>query len=72
MTVNYALYLARSILNVFVTDLRATGLDFFMGFFFRHLPCRDVFIGVAVWNRAPANGEGNFLNLKNEPSICID
>lgn len=33
MTVNYALYLARSILNVFVTDLRATGLDFFMGFF---------------------------------------
>lgn len=33
MTVNYALYLARSILNVLVTDLRATGLDFFHGFF---------------------------------------
>lgn len=33
MTVNYALYLVRKILNVFVTDLRATGLDLFMGFF---------------------------------------
>lgn len=34
MTVNYALYLVRNILNVFATDLRATGLDFFMGCFF--------------------------------------
>lgn len=56
MTVNYALYLVRNILNEFVTDLRATGLNFFMGFFsdichvgmfssvwlseIEHLPCK--------------------------------
>lgn len=34
MTVNYALCLVRNILNEFVTDLRATGLDFFHGVFF--------------------------------------
>lgn len=47
MTVNYALYLVRNVLNVFVTDLRATRLDVFMGFL-RRLPCRDVLISVAV------------------------